>query len=102
MATWAVPPAFLVEHNVASRRQGVVEADPELGDHVRARAGALDQLAEQVGGAPSLDRGDAAAFEAERDRLVDEPLDRVRDGQVGDEDAVGAVGVRCHETSPPG
>ena len=36
-------------------------------------------------------------LEAERDRLVDEALDRVRHGQVGDEDAVGAVAVRRDE-----
>src|SRR5262245_22032027 len=82
---------LLVEHHVASRFHGVVQADPQLGDHVRTCAGSLDQVAEHVRGAAALDRGDASALEAERDGLVDQSLDRVRNGQVGDEDAVRAV-----------
>ncbi len=82
---------LLVEHRVAARGEPGVEANPELGDHVGALTGVGDEIAEHLSGAAALDRGHAAGFEPERDRLVDEAFDRVGNRQVGDEDAVSAV-----------
>jgi hypothetical protein len=74
-----------------------VEADTELRDHVGSLAGFSDQLPKHLGGPAAVDRDDAASLEAERDWSVNEPLDCVRDRQVGDEHAVGAVLQRRDE-----
>jgi hypothetical protein len=85
---------------VASRREPGVETDPELRDDVCSRARVGDELTEHLRGAAAFDRKDPAAFEAKGDGLVDETVDRVRNRQIGDKHAVGAVLQRRDEHLP--
>ena len=91
---------LLVQHHVPARLHARVEADSELGDDVASGSRSIDQVPKHRSGAPALDRSHAASFESEDHRLVDETLDRVRDGQVGDEDAVSRVLERRDEDLP--
>ena len=78
-------------------RKSRVEADAELGDHIGTSSGVRDELAQHLRRPSALDGDDAASFELERDGRVDKALDGVRNGEVGDEDAVGAVFQRRYE-----
>ena len=88
---------LLVEHHVATRLHRRVQPDAELGDDVGALTGVRDHLAEHLRSAAAGDLDDTPCFEAQRDRLVDQSVDRVRNGEVGDEHAVGAVPQRRDE-----
>ena len=82
---------------MAARLHRRVQADAELGDDVGALTGVRDQLAEHLRSAAAGDLDDTPGFEAQRDGLVDKSVDRVRDSEVGDEHAVGAVPQRRDE-----
>ena len=100
IATWAVPAAF--SSSITCPRGFMLGLRPipssaMTSPPVPARSTRSRSI--EAARPPSIE-DHAACFEPEDHRLVDETLDRVRDGQVGDEDAVSRVLERRDEDLP--